>query len=119
MASHTSTVRKVRTRTFIKTRNLGGRARLSIHKTSSHVYAQVIDDVKRVTVASASTTEKDLKSKLKSTSNKDAAATIGKLVAERALKNGIQTVVFDRSGYLYHGKVKALAEAAREAGLKF
>lgn len=95
------------------------RPRLSIHRTSAHIYAQVIDDAKQVTLAAASTVDKDLKGKLKSTSNRDAAAEVGKLVATRAKKAGVSTVIFDRGSFLYHGRVKALADGAREGGLEF
>lgn len=91
------------------------RPRLSIFKSVRHVYAQVIDDVTGKTIVSAST----LETEIKNTSGKEAAALIGKTVAERAKEKKIETVVFDRNGYLYHGRVKALADAAREAGLKF
>ena len=90
--------------------------RLSVFRSSKHIYAQIIDDTAKKTLAAASTVEKDF---VGATGNADAAAKIGKLVAERALKAGIENVVFDRGGYLYHGRIKALAEAAREAGLKF
>lgn len=93
------------------------RPRLSVFKSNKHIYAQVIDDVKGHTLASASTKEAGLG--LKSTSNLDAAKAVGTSVAKRAMDKGIDTIVFDRSGYIYHGKVKALADAAREAGLKF
>jgi large subunit ribosomal protein L18 len=96
-----------------------GRPRLSVHRSSAHIYAQVIDDAKGTTVAAASTMDKGLKGSLKTGANKDAAAAVGKLVAERALKAGVKEVVFDRGSFLYHGRVKALAEAAREGGLKF
>ncbi|MCG3056142.1 50S ribosomal protein L18, partial [Escherichia coli] len=82
-----------------------------------HIYAQVIDDLNSVTIASASTLDKDLS--LESTSNVEAATKVGELVAKRAVENGVKEVVFDRGGYLYHGRVKALADAAREAGLQF
>lgn len=95
----------------------GGRPRLSVYRSGKNIYAQVIDDEKRVTVASASTVEKDIS--LKKTSTVEAAEKIGKLVAERAVKQGVKEVVFDRGGYLYHGRVKALAEAARAGGLSF
>jgi len=95
------------------------RLRLTVHRSAQHIYAQVINDVTGLTVAAASTVDGDLKSKLKSTSNKDAATAVGKLVAERAKKAGVQEVAFDRGSYMYHGRVKALAEAAREAGLSF
>ncbi len=91
--------------------------RLAVFRSAKHIYAQIIDDVNGVTLASASSNEKD--NKLSNGGNKDAGSVVGKLVAERALEAKIETVVFDRSGYLYHGRVKALAEAARTAGLKF
>jgi large subunit ribosomal protein L18 len=96
-----------------------GRARLSVFRSSKHIYAQVIDDRKGETVASASSMEKDLRGKLKTGADMEAAKTIGKLVAERATAKGVSTVVFDRGSYLFHGRVKALADAAREGGLKF
>ncbi len=94
-----------------------GRLRLSVHRTNGNIYAQVIDDQKGHTVAAASTLDKDFGGKVGS--NKDAATAVGKLVAERALKAGVKEVVFDRGSYLYHGRIKALAEAARAAGLAF
>jgi large subunit ribosomal protein L18 len=93
--------------------------RLNVFKSCTNIYAQIIDDTKGATLVSASTLEKDLKNTLSSTSNIEAAKAVGKLVAERALEKGIEEVAFDRGGYQYHGKVKGLAEAAREAGLKF
>ncbi|AFS79250.1 50S ribosomal protein L18 [Gottschalkia acidurici 9a] len=93
------------------------RPRLNVYRSLNHIYAQVIDDVAGKTLVSASTLEKDLN--LSSTGNKEAAKEVGKLVAKKALEKGIETVVFDRAGYLYHGRVKELAEGAREAGLKF
>jgi len=96
-----------------------GKPRLSVFRSGKNMYAQIIDDTKGVTLAQASTTDKDLKSKVKSGGSTEAAASVGKLVAERASKAGIEDVVFDRGSYLYHGRVKSLAEAAREAGLKF
>ncbi len=95
------------------------RPRLSIHRTGKQMYAQVIDDLKGVTLAAASTLEPEMKEKLKSGSSIEAAAAIGKLVAERAKKAGVETVVFDRGRFLYHGRVKALADSAREGGLQF
>jgi large subunit ribosomal protein L18 len=89
-----------------------------VHRSSKHIYAQIIDDKLGQTLAAASTLEGDLKG-AGSTSNSTAAAAVGKLVAERAKAKGVETVVFDRGGFIYHGRVKALAEAAREAGLKF
>lgn len=108
--------RRQRTRTAIR-HKAGDRLRLSVHRTSRHIYAQIIDDVAGKTLVSASTLEKDLRAQTGATA--DAAAVVGKLVGERATKAGITAVVFDRGGYLYHGRVKALAEAAREAGLQF
>ena len=96
-----------------------GRPRLSVHRSSKNIYAQVIDDVTGRTVAAASTLEKDLKSSLKTGADKAAAEVVGKTVAERAVAAGIKDVVFDRGGYLFHGRVKALADAAREGGLNF
>ncbi len=97
----------------------GERPRLSVHRTSKHIYAQIIDDAKGHTVAAASSLEKDLKGSLKTGADSAAAAAVGKLVAERAVKAGVKDVVFDRGAYIYHGRVKALAEAAREGGLSF
>jgi large subunit ribosomal protein L18 len=110
--------RKQRVRYRIR-KNSGGRLRLSVFRSEKHIYAQVIDDAKGVTLAQACSVEKDLKGKLKTGADKSAATEVGKLLAERALKAGVKDVVFDRGGYLYHGRVKALAEAAREAGLSF
>ena len=97
----------------------GSRPRLSVHRTSKNIYAQVIDDAKGTTLAAASTLEKDLKGSLKTGADSAAAAAVGKLVAERASKAGVKEVVFDRGAYIYHGRIKALAEAAREGGLSF
>ncbi|WP_193178151.1 50S ribosomal protein L18 [Oricola nitratireducens] len=96
-----------------------GRPRLSVHRSSKNIYAQVIDDAAGHTVAAASTLETDLKGGLKTGADIAAAAAVGKLVAERAVKAGIKDVVFDRGAYIFHGRVKALADAAREAGLNF
>lgn len=93
--------------------------RLSIHKTSQHIYAQVISGDGKMTLVSASTVQEDIKAVLKSTGNVIAAAEVGKRIAEKALAAGVTEVAFDRSGFKYHGRVKALADAAREAGLKF
>jgi len=95
------------------------RPRLNIFRSSKHVYAQIIDDTKGVTLASSSTQDKELKGDLTNGGNVEAARKVGELIAKRAKQNGINTVVFDRGGYLYHGRVQALAEAAREAGLEF
>ena len=94
-----------------------GRARLSVHRSSKHIYAQVIDDLKGATLAAASSLEKDMRGK--TGANVDAAKAVGKLVAQRAVEKGVKDVVFDRGGYRYHGRIKALADAAREGGLKF
>lgn len=97
-----------------------GKPRLSIHRTNSGIYAQVIDDLKGVTLAAANTTEADIRKSVKGNGgNTEAATTVGKLVAERAKKAGVTEVIFDRSGFLYHGRVKALADGAREGGLVF
>jgi large subunit ribosomal protein L18 len=96
-----------------------GRARLSVFRSSKHIYAQVIDDIKGETLASASSMEKTMREGLKTGANIDAAKAVGKVLAERAAAKGVKEVVFDRGGYLFHGRVKALADAAREGGLKF
>ena len=108
--------RKVRRRIR---RDAGARARLSVFRSSKHIYAQVIDDHKGETVACASSLEKDMRGAMKTGANISAAKAVGKLVAERASAKGVKDVVFDRGGYLYHGRVKALADAAREGGLNF
>ncbi len=95
------------------------RARLSVFRSGKQIYAQVIDDIKGVTVAAASTLDADIKEKIKSGSTKEAAAEVGKLIAERAKKAGVSKVVYDRGRFLYHGRVKALADGAREGGLEF
>lgn len=110
--------RKRRTRVSLAKKS-GGRARLTVFRSSKHIYVQLIDDVQGTTLASASTLEADLKGSLKTGADVAAAAAVGKLIAERALKAGITEVVFDRGGYIYHGRVKALADAAREGGLSF
>ena len=96
-----------------------GRPRLSVHRSSKNIYVQVIDDVAGKTLAAASTLDTDLRSSLKTGADTAAAAAVGKLIAERAVKAGVKDVVFDRGAFLYHGRVKALAEAAREGGLNF
>jgi len=100
-------------------RKSGGRPRLSVFRSGKNIYAQVIDDKEGRTVAAASTLDKALRAALKTGADKAAAAAVGKLVAERALAAGIKDVVFDRGAYLYHGRIKALADAAREGGLAF
>jgi large subunit ribosomal protein L18 len=112
------TRRQARVRTAIRKKS-DGRLRLSVYRSSLHIYAQIIDDAKGETIAAASTVDKDLKSKLKTGATVDAAKQVGKLIAERATAKGIKEVVFDRGGYIYHGRVKALADAAREGGLSF
>ena len=114
----TNARRKQRVRLALR-RSAGGRPRLSVFRSSKHIYAQVIDDGAGKTVAAASTLDKDLKGNLPKGSDLAAATAVGKLVAERALQAGVKEVVFDRGGYLYHGRVKALADAARESGLSF
>jgi large subunit ribosomal protein L18 len=117
LANRTTTLRRAqRVRTRLK-KVANGRPRLSIFRSSKNIYAQVIDDERGVTLAAASSLEGEGK-KAKGT-DKDAAAKVGALVAQRALEKGVKAVVFDRGGYLYHGRVKALADAAREAGLDF
>jgi len=96
-----------------------GRPRLSVFRSSKHIYAQVIDDDQARTVAAASSLDKELREGLKTGANKEAAAAVGKLIAQRAKAAGVAAVVFDRGGYLFHGRVKALADAAREGGLDF
>ena len=103
-------------------KNISGtpaRPRLNVFRSNSNVYAQIIDDVNGVTLASASTLDKEIKEKVSFGGNKEAAKEVGMLVAKRALEKGIKTVVFDRSGYLYHGRVAELAAGAREGGLEF
>ena len=103
-----------------KLRQAGGaRPRLSVFRSGKHIYAQVIDDLKGLTLAAASSLDEGLKAKLKTGANKDAATEVGKLIAERAIAAGVKDVVFDRGGYQYHGRVAALATAAREGGLSF
>jgi large subunit ribosomal protein L18 len=96
-----------------------GRARLSVFRSSKHIYAQLIDDGKGTTLAAASSLEKSFREGTKTGANIEAAKAVGKLIAERAKEKGVKDVVFDRGGYLYHGRVKALADAAREGGLNF
>ncbi len=108
--------RRRRVRTALRAKG-GSRPRLSIHRSSQHIYAQVIDDTRGVTVASASTLEKDVRETTGAT--KDAAAEVGKRLAERAKAAGVSAVVFDRGGFIFHGRVKALADGAREGGLEF
>jgi large subunit ribosomal protein L18 len=114
---------KIRKRKHVRVRkNISGTAecpRLCVYRSNAHIYAQIIDDVAQTTLASASTLDKEIKGSVSVGSNIEAAKAVGKLIAERAAAKDIKVVVFDRSGYLYHGRVQALAEAAREAGLEF
>jgi large subunit ribosomal protein L18 len=110
--------RKARVRRVVKAA-AGDRLRLSVFRSSKHIYAQVIDDGKGETIASASSIEKDMRGGLKTGANIEAAKAVGKLLAERTIAKGVKDVVFDRGAYLYHGRVKALADAAREGGLNF
>ena len=95
------------------------RPRLAVFRSNKHMYAQIIDDTAKVTLAAASTVDKEIASELEHTNDVEAAAKVGTLIAKRALEKGITEVVFDRGGYIYHGRVQALADAAREAGLVF
>jgi len=110
--------RKARVRKALKARAFG-RPRLSVFRSDKNIYAQIIDDTTGRTLAAASTLDKDVKSTLKNGATAEAAAAIGKLIAERGTKAGVAEVVFDRGAYIYHGRVKALADAAREGGLQF
>lgn len=114
---------KVREKKHMKLRNrfsgTAERPRLAVYRSNMHIYAQIIDDDAQKTLVSAATVQKDIKAELEKTNDSAAAAYVGKVIAQRALEAGIKEVVFDRGGYVYHGKVKALADAAREAGLEF
>lgn len=114
---------EVRAKKHLKVRNrfsgTAERPRLAVFRSNNHMYAQIIDDTVGNTLVSASTLQKDVKAELKKTNDVEAASYLGKVIAEKALEKGIKTVVFDRGGFIYQGKVKALAEAAREAGLEF
>jgi large subunit ribosomal protein L18 len=118
MESKSRTRRLARVRRSVK-RAAKGRVRLSVFRSGRHIYAQVIDDAGGKTLAAASSLDKDLKAKLKTSADKAAASEVGKLVASRAVAAGIKDVVFDRGRYLFHGRVKALADGAREGGLNF
>ncbi|MCM1124932.1 MAG: 50S ribosomal protein L18 [Lachnospiraceae bacterium] len=114
---------KVRVKKHKKIRNrfsgTAERPRLAVFRSNNHMYAQIIDDTVGNTLVAASTVEKEVRAELKKTNNVDAAAYLGTVIAKRAIEKGIDTVVFDRGGFIYHGKIAALADAAREAGLKF
>ena len=113
----------VRAKKHMKIRNrfsgTAERPRLAVFRSNNHMYAQIIDDTVGNTLVAASTLEKDVKAELEKTNNVDAAAYLGKVIAKKAVEKGINTVVFDRGGFIYRGKIKALADAAREAGLEF
>ena len=114
---------KVREKKHLKIRNrfsgTAERPRLAVFRSNNHMYAQIIDDTVGTTLVSASTVQKDVKAELEKTNNVDAAAYLGTVIAKKAIEKGINTVVFDRGGFIYQGKIKALADAAREAGLEF
>ena len=114
---------KVRVKKYMKIRNrfsgTAERPRLAVFRSNNHMYAQIIDDTVGNTLVAASTVEKEVKAQLDKTNNVDAAAYLGTVIAKRAIEKGIDTVVFDRGGFIYQGKIEALADAAREAGLKF
>lgn len=112
------TRRTLRTRSRLQ-KLASGRARLSVFRSGKHIYAQVIDDTTGTTLAAASSVDKDLRSALKTGADVSAAAEVGKLVAKRAVEKGVSEVFFDRGGYKFHGRVKALADGAREGGLSF
>ena len=118
MATKSQELRKARVRKALAARG-ALRPRLSVFRSSKNIYAQIIDDSKGVTLAQASSVDKELKGKHKTGADKTAATEVGKLLAARAIKAGVKEVVFDRGDYVYHGRVKALADAAREAGLSF
>ena len=111
--------RRIHKRIRTKISGSSERPRLCVYRSSKYIYAQIVDDSQGKTLAAASTIEKDLRGECKGTGNIEASKLVGKKIAERAKSKGIEAVVFDRGGYLYHGRVKAVAEAARESGLKF
>ncbi len=117
--SRTEVRRKKHRRMRYRLSGSAARPRLAVFRSNNHMYAQIIDDTAGNTLVAASTLEKDVKAELEKTNNMDAAAKLGTVIAKKALDKGITTIVFDRGGYIYAGKVKALAEAAREAGLEF
>lgn len=120
MANNKSLFERRRQRVrFALKKKAAGRPRLSVFRSSKHIYAQVIDDADGRTLVAASTLDKDLRGNLKTGADKDAATQVGKLIAQRAVEAGVKDVVFDRGAYMYHGRVKALADAAREGGLSF
>ncbi len=110
--------RKSRNRTSLR-KKLNGKIRLSVFRSNKHIYCQIIDDQNNKTLLSSSTLDKELRKKIKSTGTKEAASEVGKDIAKKAIEKGFKEIVFDRGGYLYHGRVKSLADGAREIGLKF
>lgn len=118
MIENTNQRRARRTRHAVKSK-ANGKMRLSVFRSNEHIYAQVIDDTKGLTLASASTVDKELKKDLKSTASSEAAVKVGELVAKRAIEAGVKEVFFDRGRFIYHGRIQALADAARSGGLKF
>ena len=110
--------RKLRNRKALKSKS-NGKLRLSVHRSSRHIYGQIIDDIQGITITAASSLESNIKKQFKNCGTKEVATLVGKLIAEKAIKQGITKVVFDRGGYIYHGRIKNLADAARENGLIF
>ena len=110
--------RKQRNRKALKSKS-NGKLRLSVFRSSKHIYGQIIDDLNGVTITSASSLETNIKKQYKNCGTKEVATVVGKLIAEKAIKKGIKNVIFDRGGYIYHGRIKNLADAARENGLIF
>ena len=110
--------RKRRNRSALRKKSYG-KLRLSVFRSSRHIYGQIIDDVQGITITSASSLESNIKKQFKNCGTKEAATVVGKLIAEKAINKGIKNVVFDRGGYIYHGRIKNLADAARESGLIF
>ena len=110
--------RKFRNRKALKSKSYG-KLRLTVFRSGRHIYGQIIDDVQGITIAAASSLESNIKKQFKNCGTKEVAALVGKLIAEKAVKKGIKNVVFDRGGYIYHGRIKNLAEAARDNGLIF
>jgi large subunit ribosomal protein L18 len=112
-------IRKLRTKKKLKRANANNKYRLSVYRSLKHIYAQIIDDSIGHTLVSASTLDKEIRENVKHTGNKEAASKVGELLARRALEKGITEVIFDRGGRKFHGRIKSLADAARQAGLKF
>ena len=110
--------RKLRNRKYLKNRSYG-KLRLTVFRSGRHIYGQIIDDVKGITLTAASSLESNVKKQFKNCGTKEVATVVGKLIAEKAIKKGIKNVVFDRGGYIYHGRIKNLADAARKTGLIF